>query len=125
MADLLRLSGTIAASASTGSPSGHAALNAAIDEQLSVDHARANLHYLLTADAAQDVAMDGLSACFIMVRASAKVKVEVTSADGTAQAIPGTFIVVRSEDVPFTAISITRQPSIETNVDVMLGISPA
>lgn len=125
MADVLRLSGSIGIAPSSGTPSGHASLTVALDEQMSLDHARANLHYLLATDAAKVVDLDSLSVSFVLVRATAKVKVRITSADGATQAIPGTFLVIRTEDVPITAIDITRQPGIETQVDVTIGILPS
>jgi len=124
MADLLRLAGSIAIAASSGSPSGHAALAIPVDEQWPVDHARGNLHYLLITDAARVVDLDGLTINFLMVRASAKVRTRITSADGSTQSIPGTFLLLRSEDVPISAVDITRQPAVETSVDITIGVVP-
>jgi len=59
------------------------------------------------------------------VRATSKVRVRLTSGDGSQQAIPGTFMLVKSEDVPFTALDITRMASTETTVDITIGVKPA
>lgn len=123
--DLLRIAGTVTAAPSTGSQSGHAALSAPIDEQFPVDHSRANLRYTLASDSPQAVALDGLSASFVLVKTNTKIRVRLTSTDGSQQSIPCTFLLLRSEDVPFTAIDLTRQTGVETLVDLTVGIVPA
>ena len=125
MADLLRLSGSLSVAPTSGTPSGHGLESMPIDEQVSVDHARGNLHYKLVSDSPQAVALDGLSVVVIVVKASTKVTTRITSGDGSTQSIPGTFILIRTEDVPITAIDLTRQAGVETQVDVTIGILPS
>lgn len=125
MSDLLRLSGSLSVAAASGSPSGHASQSVPIDEQLPVDHARANLHYDLVDDTPQVVSLDGLSVSFLLVKASDKIKVRITTADGAQQVVPGTFMLLLCDDVPITALDVLRQPAVETLVDITVGIKPA
>ena len=51
-----------------------------------------------------------------------KVKVALTSTDGTAQTIPvDGFAVIISRKVPFTAITAQREAGVETHLRVFLG----
>jgi hypothetical protein len=79
--------------------------------------------YTLNADAVQAVAFGGVVNCHVLVvESDRKVKVRVTSADGAVQSIPcDGFLQIISKSVPFTAIDLTRQPAVLTNVSVFLG----
>ena len=125
MSDLLRISGSLSVAPTSGTPSGHGLENMPIDEQVGVDHARANMHYKLVSDSPQPVSLDGLNVIVMTMKASAPVVTRITSVDGTTQSIPGTFILIRTDDVPITAIDVTRQPGVETQVDLTIGIQPS
>lgn len=79
--------------------------------------------YTLTADAPQAVAFGGVTnAHVLIVSTDQKVKVTVTSADGSSQAIPcdGQLILI-SRSVPITAVTLTRVPATLTTAFVFLG----
>lgn len=61
-------------------------------------------------------------ASVVAIKATGKLKVTLTSADGAAQAIPvdGTLILI-SQSVPYTALSLTRVPGVDTFAHVFLG----
>lgn len=78
----------------------------------------------LAADAPQALNFGGVqNAHIVLLKAvGGKVTAQITSTDGAAQAIPfDTYLVLMSESVPVTAISLTRTPGIETSVRVFLG----
>ncbi len=60
----------------------------------------------------------------LIVKASSKVRVRVTSSDGSQQAWPvGTFVALVCDPVDITAIDLTRLPGVDTSVDVFIGQS--
>lgn len=79
--------------------------------------------FVLADDAILPVAFGALaSASLIMVRASTKVKVRITSADGATQAIPvHGLLLLFDVSVPVTALDVVRLPGVETEVTVFLG----
>lgn len=127
MADIVSVSGNVSIG-SSGTTSGRPTTSLAIDEKVSVDHG-SSLRLTLVSDSPVPITLDGTAglgnASFVLVRATSKVRVRLTSGDGSQQAIPGTFMLVKSEDVPFTALDITRMASTETTVDITIGVKPA
>ncbi len=58
----------------------------------------------------------------LYIDADEKVKLTITTADGTAQVIPvDPLMIWFSESVPITALSITRVASTDTTVRLILG----
>jgi hypothetical protein len=104
--------------------SGAAAITAPIQEYLTLDEKNLD-QYQLTSDSPQAVGFGGVAnANVLIVSSDRKVMVQVTSADGTAQAIPcDDQLIVISRTVPITAVSLTRVPATLTNVSVFLGES--
>lgn len=78
----------------------------------------------LTSDSPAAVAFGGVANAHLVIlkSLSGKVRARLTSADGTAQAIPfDTYLILFSESVPITAIDLTRQPAVETMVRIFLA----
>ena len=79
---------------------------------------------LLSADSVQSVDLGGLSNVnFLSVRAvGGKIRVRITSADGTNQSIPvDPILVLRSDSVNITALDLTRLANTETEVYIVLA----
>jgi hypothetical protein len=79
--------------------------------------------YLLMVDTPVAVAFGGVTdANVITIFSDRKIRVRLTSADGSIQSIPvdGTLLLV-SKTVPFTAIDLTRVLAQETRVKVFIG----
>ena len=78
----------------------------------------------LTVDTPVAVQFGGVTNANIVVlkTVGGKVKVRLTSADGTQQSVPvdSTFIML-SQSVPITAIDLTRVPATPTQVRIYLG----
>jgi hypothetical protein len=77
----------------------------------------------LTSDAPVSVAFGGVTNAHVVgLISDKKVRVRLTSADGSSQAIPvDGFLKLISRTVPTTAIDLTRVVGQETNVRVFLG----
>jgi hypothetical protein len=122
MADTFRLSGTYAVKLSTGTSSGAPSIEALLDESLLL--ARKLTQRLdLTVDTPVTISFGGLTkAHVIIIRADAKVKLRLTSADGSTQAVPvEPLFIAMSQTVQFTALDITRVAGQATSVEVFLG----
>ena len=79
--------------------------------------------YKLTVDSAVGVGFGGVTSAHVVVLFSdRKVRARLTSADGSAQAVPvdGFFSVICAT-VPYTAIDLTRVAGQETRVQVFVG----
>jgi len=122
MADKFLLSGSYNVAPLTGAPSLDPSVDAAIDEQLSLK-AKTLVDLLLTSDAPLAVPFGTVAnAHVLVVKGTSKVKVTVTSADGTAQSLPAdTVLILMSGSVPVTAVTLTRVPATDTTVRVFLG----
>lgn len=78
----------------------------------------------LSSDSVTAVALGGLTAVnALLVKAlDGKVRVRVTSADGSTQAVPvDRLLVLLADSVPMTAIDLMRVAGAETTVEVFLG----
>lgn len=107
-------------SGSSGSP----ALLVQLDEAISVKGVPNTSEYELSSDSPQSVAFGGLaSASVVLIKATGgKVRVRLTSADGTSQAIPvDSLLLILSESVAYTAIDLTRVSGTLTTVAVTLA----
>jgi hypothetical protein len=85
-----------------------------------------NANFALASDSPQAVSFEGLpsaEATLVMVTpVGGSIDLTLTSADGTAQVIPCDRIaIISSSTVPYTALSLTRQPGVATDVQVYLA----
>lgn len=124
MADSFCLSGSYSASPLVGSPSGIASIPAPIDEQLVLTAKDYNT-ITLTVDTPVVVPFSGGvdEAAVVVVKVTgSKVRVRLTSTDGSQQSVPvDTFFVCISRSTPITAIDLTRTPGVSTRVDIFMG----
>lgn len=124
MADRFTLSGGYATEPLGGEPSFAALVNAIIDESVILDKQVVDTVRLLV-DTPVVLNFGGVTNANIVILKSTggvKVKARLTSADGTAQAVPfDTFLILMSMDTPITAIDFTRLAGVETDVRVFLG----
>lgn len=124
MSSIFRLSGSYLTEPTSGNPSGVPSVNAPIDESVSLE-LQATPQVVLTTDATVTVDLCGLTSVHVLAvkTVGGKVRVDLTSADGTAQAVPvDSFFVNISQSVPITAISLTRVAAgNNTTVSLFLG----
>lgn len=123
MADTLALTGSIAVSPAVGSPSGFPSVQIPLDERMVLENSQP-AGYVLTDDSPVAVAFGGLAAVnFLMVKClGGKVRVRVTSTDGSQQAIPvDDLLILKCRSVPITAIDLTRVAGTSTTVEVFIG----
>ncbi len=125
MSDTFKLHGDISVGAgSCGSSSGSPTVVMQIEETVSLKGVPMISEYELTADPAVAVAFGGLASASVVVIKSVggKVRVRLTSADGSAQSIPvDSLAIILSDTVPFSAIDLTRVTGTLTTVKVTLG----
>lgn len=123
MSETFTLSGSAGSKPVVGAPSGQGNLSIPLDEGVSLLRSLKS-EYRLSADAVQAVGLGPLTNVHVLiVRANGgKVRVRVTSADGVTQAIPvDPLLVLIANDVPITAVDLTRVANIETDVSIFLG----
>jgi hypothetical protein len=93
-----------------------------LSEQMSIA-AKQSMSFVVPSDAVFPIDLTttpNVNALFIDV--DQKVKLTITTADGAAQVIPvDPMMVWFSGLVPITALSITRQVGVDTNVRLILG----
>lgn len=121
--DTFKLSGDYLTQPLSGSPSGDPEVTSPIEEQVTLKNKAIGL-YELTADAVQAVGLCGLANVHVLVvkTVGGKVKLRLTSADGTTQSVPvDSFFCAISQTVPFTALDLTRVSGVTTTVKVFLG----
>lgn len=78
----------------------------------------------LTVDSAVAVSFDTITNAHIIIlkAVGGKVRARITSADGAIQAIPfDTYLIIMSEQVPITALDLTRVTGIDTTVRIFIG----
>jgi len=99
-----------------------ASITAAIDEPM-VLKAKHYDTIKLSVDSAVVVNFGGVTnAHIVILKATGKVKLRVTSTDGATQALPfDTYLILMSQTVPITAIDLTRVAATDTDVMVFLG----
>jgi len=95
---------------------------AVIDEPKTIKSKQVSEQILIT-DAPASIAFGGVvNAHIVVLKATGKVKALITSADGTAQAVPfDTYLILMNDSVPLTAITLTRVTTIETTVRIFLA----
>ena len=124
MAYTWRLQGTMTAEPLLGVTSGIPALTIPLDETYQLDKVLPS-QYTLADSTVTDVSLGGLTAInlvWIKVVGS-KVRVRITSSDGSTQAIPvDTIFMLESQSIDITAIDLTLLlGGVETTVEVFLG----
>lgn len=103
--------------------SGQAQVAAAYQEQLSVDGVLVT-NLTLSSDSPVSVSLGPLSGVNLLsIRAvGGKIRVRVTSSDGSSQALPvDPVLVLMSDSVDITAIDLTRTADIETEVFIVMA----
>lgn len=119
----LTFAGSVDLGAPVGNPSGQPQALVSFDE-ISYTQRVLTTNIRLTADTAVSLSLGQLAAVnFLSIRADGgKVRVRITSADGTSQSIPvDPFLILRCDSVGITAIDITRTAGIDTDVYAVLG----
>jgi hypothetical protein len=123
--DVFSLVGTLKSDPTDTSASGLTSVLAQIAETMVLQTKGIPGEYDLTSDSAQAVAfgaMPSVNIVFVKVKAGGHVKVRFTSSDGATQAVPvDSMLLVISQRVSITAVDITRDPGVETLVDVYLA----
>lgn len=123
MSAVFAIVGSYSATPASGSPSADPIVTAPLDERQML----ATLQYsqlTLTSDTPVSLPLGGLtSANVLIVKAvGGKVRVRITSADGSQQAVPvDTFLALMSASVPMTAVDVTRTPGVQTVIRYFLG----
>lgn len=123
MADSFALQGAYTTTPYIGVRSGVPSLQSPIDERVALVNKLIG-QYDLTVDTAVAVNFAGLTNVNVLVvkAIGGKVRVRITSADGSAQAIPvDGFLSLISLSVPITAIDLTRVVGTSTTVEIFLG----
>ncbi len=124
MADQFVLSGGYTTTPLSGVPSFAPVITTPIDETAQLDLKKID-EIELNVDTAVPISFGGLTDANIVILKAVgggSVKVRITSADGTQQAIPfDTFFILMSMTNPITAIDLTRTPATPTTVLVFLG----
>ena len=106
-----------------GFPSGQPTTLVSYDEKVSLDKNLSG-NITLSTDNATSMSLGALTGVnWLSIRAlGAKVRVRITSSDGTTQAIPvDPTLILRCDSVDITAIDVTRTTSIETEVFYVFG----
>ena len=119
MINTVSLIGTLSAQ-TTSQSAGYPGIVTQLDERFITEQPVIK-SFTLASDAAQVVQLDGLSGVnFLMVKTDGNhVKLTLTSSDGTAQSIPvDTLFISLSRTVAYTAITITRDAGVPTDVTV-------
>lgn len=120
---MLKLDGSLSLAPPVGSPSGQPSVLLTLNESVALDR-QLSTNVTLSSDAVASVSIGPLTGVnYLSVRASGgKVRVRITSSDGTTQAIPvDPLLILRCDSVNITAIDLTREAGIETEVFLVLG----
>jgi len=119
----LKFDGSIDVGAPAGVPSGHPQTLVTLAELLYTDKVLSQ-NLTLSTDNPTMLSLGPLSGVnFLCIRADGgKIRVAITSSDGSSQAIPvDSFLILRCDSVDITAIDITRTTGIDTDVYAVLG----
>lgn len=119
--ETLQVTGSLVTTpATTGGTAGQ--LVATVDQTLQLAH-QLFTEYDLASDAPVAVALGGLTNVHaLLVQSTSKVRVRVTTADGTTQAVPcDPVLLVVSRATPITAVELTRVAGVAAAASVFLG----
>lgn len=124
MQQTFKFQGSVTAGPPVGNPSGQPAVLTSFDETVAMEQTY-SVNFQLTADAAYAVSLGPLASGFNHITiqvVGGKVKAAFTSSDGTAQAIPvDPSLILRSDSVDITALTLTRTANIDTDVYITAG----
>ena len=118
-----KLSGAFTAEPDSGTTSGNPSTEVVLADTIRLTKRHSTVMDL-TSDSAASIGFGGLTnAHVISIRASGgKIRVRLTSTDGSTQAIPvDPYVLVLCREVPVTAIDLTRVAGTSTTVFVFLG----
>lgn len=122
MAQQLKLEGALVIEEAIGDYQGQSQVTNVIKESMTVLQYQSTV-YVLSSDTAQTVSLGSLSAVNVLQLrvVGNKVRVRITSSDGTSQAIPvDSFLCIISDSVNITAIDLTRTAGSESTVYVTI-----
>ena len=121
MAEVARLQGSLT-STPTYLPNGQARVTIPLDVSLSCANSLSTTVYL-TPDDPYTLSLGALANVnVLMIRAvGGKIRVRVTSSDGSQQAIPTDFLLLFTGAVNITALDLTRTAGTSTVVSVYMG----
>ena len=120
---LLKRTGSDVIAPPVGNPSGQPSTLVSTDETLALRNYLNTVVYL-TVDTAVAVSLGPLTGVnYLSIRSGdSKVRVRLTSADGTTQAVPVyPSFSLRSDTVDITAIDLTRTAGIDSEVFIVMG----
>jgi hypothetical protein len=126
VSDAVTIQGSIQATPNDASLSGLPQVLATLAESFVVGTTVVPGRYDLTSDSPQSVSLGSMTvgANMVIVKPIGvqHVKLTVTSADGASQSFPvDTILILVSQNNPITALALTRDPGVETLVEVTLG----
>lgn len=121
MANRFTLTGGWTVEAASGSNSFDPAFATTINEVRTLDYRQVTVQDLL--DNAEVTITFGAvtEAHVLIVDASAKVTMKLTSADGTAQVVAADKLILLCADSPVTALKVTRSPGVDTTLRIFAG----
>lgn len=122
MSETFRQEGSAVITPQYGSVPGASKTDADLSETVALTRSLETT-YRLSSDSPQAVALGALTNVnVLLLRATGKVRVRITSADGSTQSIPcDPRVEIISLSVPITAIDLTRVTGVRTDVAVLLG----
>ena len=122
MADTFTVSGDWASVAASGTPNGYPAFTAPLSVRKTLE-SKLFQSVELASDPAVAVTFGTLTEAHVLIVVStAKLKITVTSTDGTAQSFPceNTFMLI-NDSVPITALTIQRFAGQDTTANIFIG----
>ncbi len=123
MSETFKLSGDCSSKPQQGNPSGQPNTVIPFSETLGLGYSLVT-GFTLDSDAAQVVNLGTLTGVNVLVvkAIGGKVRVRITSTDGTNAEIPcDPILILMSRDVDITAIDVTRTPATQTQVLIYMG----
>lgn len=126
MSESFALTATLESKPLVGNPSGQPSVILPINEKVTLERSLVTT-LELTSDSPVIVNLGPITNVnVLMVRAvGSKVRLRVTSADGTNQAIPvDPVVTLINRTIPITAVEVMRTPTYDTTVFVFLGEIP-
>lgn len=121
MSEVARLQGSLT-STPTYLPNGQARVTIPLDESLSCSNSLSTT-VNLTSNSVYEVPLGALANVnVLMIRATGgKIRVRITSTDGTHQSIPTDFLLLYTRTVSITAVDLMRTAETSTVVSVYMG----
>jgi len=122
MADVFKFNGSYT-STPAGSTSGFPEVSCHFDETVALTK-KTVVSMILTSDSPASVPLGGLTNVNVLAVKviGGHLKLTVTSSDGSAQSVPVDSVYMSiSLAVPITAVTVTRDPAVETQVQIFMG----